>query len=532
MAADAGDQAGWLQGVPRTVVMPLKDGLQMAVTGCECQDASTSPNLLERARMAQIIVASFQTSLSRELEGGWTQQFSRILGAIGTAVFLVDQSLNIAYANQTACELTRSQPLNLIGKPLSRFGGPWLDDIMTRTDKATYGEMDIFEAAGNRYRVNWQVAPLEGDGDSPGWLLLVENKTEYYQRLEAARKAERLAATATMVGALAHEIRNPLTSATGLLQLLGTIRKSDTIKGYIDLIMHEMERVTKLLNEFLLLGRPVEMLPEPIDLTRFLKELQPSLAGETRGSRIRIEFMLQEVNSILGDPEQLTQVLVNLVRNAITAVDGEGLVQVNLSEEPEGVVISVQDDGPGISPQVGDNIFQPFFTTKELGTGLGLTVVQTIVHNHGGRVTADNAPDGGAVFRVVLPVYPPGSQERRVDAILVITDDILRFTAEHALRSVGVRCLSLGGRDEFISLTIRAKPRVFVISENLWGTFTAEVTRNHCSGFALVVLGDSPGLPPNDAVNGFFVCPPSDYVRLIGCVYRAFNLFPSSGPTS
>ena len=135
--------------------------------------------------------------------------------------------------------------------------------------------------------------------------------------------------------------------------------------------MRELDRVNRLLNEFLLLGRPAELDPEPLDLQAFLQELRPLLEGEAVLSGVELQMNLEPVPPVAADPGQLTQVVLNLVRNAVEAAGQRGLVRLILRGAGDNVTFSVHDNGPGLTPEVRERLFQPFFTTKERGTGLG-----------------------------------------------------------------------------------------------------------------------------------------------------------------
>ena len=391
---------------------------------------------------------------------------NNVLGSVGSAVLLVNQYGNIAFANSAAANLLNLQTVDLIGTTAGNAPGPWTPYIVERTERNVSGIMDQIGQSGANKRVDWQVNPLKEQGVVAGWIIIAEDRTDYYRWQNAARKAERFATTAAMVGTLAHELRNPLSAAKGLVELMSRSRQPEKVRGYSDLILKEIDRVTTLLNEFLLLGRPAEIVTEPMDPVEFLTELLPLLKGESRNYGVELRTSFDTVPPVCADQGQLIQVILNLVRNALQAAGENGLVVLTLTSEDNSVRVSIKDNGPGLSPEVKEKLFKPFFTTKKRGTGLGLTVVRGIVHNHGGEIITANNPDGGAEFAVTLPAYTnTQAVHRSIDIMLIIENYLVRFPAEQALREAGFNVMSLSNCRETISLVERILPTIIIVDE-------------------------------------------------------------------
>ena len=234
-----------------------------------------------------------------------------------------------------------------------------------------------------------------------------------------AQTAEKLAAVGTMTAGLSHEIRNPLNAAALQLSVLERrvhrLPKPEqaALLEPLTLVKDEIRRLDHILEDFLQFARPRELVPRPVDVVAVIARVLDLLGGEAERRGIRLERDLDPVPPVAGEEERLRQVLVNLGLNAIDAAPRGGLVRVSCRLEPadpdlpEGepqVAILVDDDGPGIPAGSRERIFEPFYTTKATGSGLGLSIVHAIVTQHGGHVRVEGSPAGGARFAVRLPL--------------------------------------------------------------------------------------------------------------------------------
>jgi signal transduction histidine kinase len=235
--------------------------------------------------------------------------------------------------------------------------------------------------------------------------------TEVYQKLqdnfESMKRAERLFALGQLSAGLAHEVRNPLASiagAAGILRRNIRIEKQDG--ECLDIIAKECRRLNDLLTHFLDFARPRAPKYQAIDAASLFDSVIELAAHAARPQPITL---CKEVDAALtpfeGDPELLTQVLLNLLINAIQAMPEGGAVLLSGRPRNGRVLIQVRDEGCGIGVADRDRIFDPFFTTKQTGTGLGLSVAHQIVERHGGILSAEANPDQGTTFSVLLPVH-------------------------------------------------------------------------------------------------------------------------------
>jgi len=234
---------------------------------------------------------------------------------------------------------------------------------------------------------------------------LSETYAQLQASMEQVRRADRLSALGELSAGLAHEIRNPLGALEGAVQILQrTGLPSETRQEFAEMAGKEVGRLKSLLTNFLDFARPQppqRMLTEPAALLNSIA----GLAAETaKLAHVEISVNTQETAPVAIDSEQIRQVLLNLVLNAVQAMPDGGHITLRSHQEYESVVLEVVDQGPGIAPENIERIFDPFFTTRPTGTGLGLSIAHQIVHGHGGEISVHNNQDRGATFAVTLPL--------------------------------------------------------------------------------------------------------------------------------
>jgi two-component system sensor histidine kinase HydH len=230
-------------------------------------------------------------------------------------------------------------------------------------------------------------------------------------QLAAAEKRDLLA---RLLGRLAHEIRNPLSSLDIHVQLLeedvGSLAPNlrDRVAPRFEIVHGELHRLKSIVNQFLRLAGPSALDLETVEIPQVISHVCELLRPEAATRQIEIRTLATgPLPRIYADPVKLTQALVNLVINAMQAIERDGTIQVAVSAGDECVTLEVRDTGPGIPPERLPSIFDPYFTTKTEGHGLGLWIAQQIITAHGGTLVARNAPERGAILLAHLPCRPP-----------------------------------------------------------------------------------------------------------------------------
>lgn len=314
-------------------------------------------------------------------------RLERLLAALPAGVLELDGSGVVVTANPAAREL--------LGEPLA--GQAWVD-IRARALAVGGGEGQTFTALNGR---TVTLSARRGDG-TPGQVVLLHDVTETHELRRLVERQRGLAAMGEMAAQLAHQIRTPLASA--LLYLshlerrdLGAERRDRTL----DKTRRCLQELERQVNDMLLYARTGRFESEQVDFARLAEDLRRTLEPQLGDCRLRIDGFS---GGIEGGHEALAGALGNLARNAMEA--GAGCIEMDCAIIDDGVTLVVADDGPGIDPAARERIFEPFYTTRPGGTGLGLAVVRTVVEAHGGMVDVATSATGGARFTLTLPRPP------------------------------------------------------------------------------------------------------------------------------
>jgi signal transduction histidine kinase len=266
---------------------------------------------------------------------------------------------------------------------------------------------DLPLKAGGASKVRWNRAEIPDSAGAPLVYAVGIDVTNEQEMLLRTMRAERLAAVGTLAAGLAHEVRNPLNSAS--LQLAVLERRlergetGDKATSITRIIKGEIDRLDRLVREFLAFAKPTPLEPRPVDLPQLLAGTADLIAPEAEAARIAVKVEADaSLPRAAGDPERLRQVLLNLTRNAVEAMQGRGgTLTVRARQRGDLLEIDVEDDGPGFPDELP--VFDAFFTTKDQGTGLGLSLVHRIIADHGGAITVSSRP-GRTCFTFTLPM--------------------------------------------------------------------------------------------------------------------------------
>jgi two-component system sensor histidine kinase PilS (NtrC family) len=270
---------------------------------------------------------------------------------------------------------------------------------------------------GTRRDLLLNISPLaDQDGSKKGEILFFQDTTRMKEMEREVKRMEDLAMLGEMAAGIAHEIRNPLASISGSIQVLNdSLSREDALinERLMDIISREINRLNHMVNDFLQFARPQDSEIERFDLNQLISDtLFIFQNSQSWSSQLKVEKVFSTSLEIASDQRQLKQVLWNIFLNASEVMPKGGVIRVSTDRRDrsdrsgttrKSVRIRIEDNGPGISPKVIKDMFKPFSTTKKGGSGLGLAIVKRVVEGLEGEVAGENLAQGGAVITIVLP---------------------------------------------------------------------------------------------------------------------------------
>lgn len=350
-----------------------------------------------------------KTQQTNKLLMGSQQRFTSLFVHNTEAILVFDLEGNVVDGNPVVEKMCGYSP-----EELKRFGMNLLvlpEDMekrLTYYTKAFRGEpqeygLFITHKNGKRLEMQMKMIPITLGNEVVGVFELLKDMTESRKLEEFIRHSEKLSLVGQLAAGIAHEIRNPLTTIRGFLQLW----ESKMGKQYTEIVLAEIDRINLIVGEFLMLAKPQKSIFKEKDLKNILSSVVMFLEGQANIKNIQIiTHAVHHIPNVKCEENQLKQVFINLLKNAMEAMPNGGKIYVELEVFDENeVCVFIRDEGCGIPQAQLHRIGDPFYSTKEEGTGLGLMVSHKIIENHGGYITLDSEIGKGTAVGVVLPTH-------------------------------------------------------------------------------------------------------------------------------
>ena len=330
-----------------------------------------------------------------------------IIQNVSDAIIVVNEKKGIQIFNRAAEELFSLAMDQIIGRPLESLAKNgdckfWTGSAagMEQVACTIQGKQKFLLVSHNQFKDSHNVMNT---------IYVIRDLTDQKRLEQQLQRKQRLTAMGELAAGVAHEIRNPLNTIGTIVQQLDKDFEpnahSDEYHELAGLVYNEVKRINQTIQDFLRFARPEPIQPFPFEVTELIRETVLHYRPTAKEKNINLITEIEWNGRVVWDKQQMKQVLSNLVLNALQAMKGGGKIKIQLSRKDEHYVeLSIEDNGPGIPPDIREKIFNLYFTTKSTGTGVGLSIVQRIVEEHNGTITVESEPGKGTVFKLILPI--------------------------------------------------------------------------------------------------------------------------------
>lgn len=406
---ETSDEETWVNGKITRIeeVIPLPDGTEKTFDTIKVPLFNT-----DGSRKGLVIIGRDITERKHveKLLAESQQQYKSLFEYNTEIVFMTDLHGTITKVNPQFKAVTGYSPDETLGKNINEIiPAPYktkaiedftgiLEDKQPKTC-----EFDFNHKNGSKLTIQCTALPLIVNGQIAGVIGYGKDVTKLRQAEERLRRTEKLSVVGELSASVAHEIRNPLTSLKGFVQLMQL--EDEKHQFYYQIMQEELDRINHIVGELLLLAKPQDICFTKADVQKILFNVISLLKTEASMHNVQIEFLLKsDVYMIECEPNQLKQLFINIIKNAIEASNEGGKVTVTLLAEDHQLTILVKDTGCGMSEDRLNRIGEPFYSSKEKGTGLGLTVSFKIVQSHNGSIHFNSKKGRGTEAVIKLPV--------------------------------------------------------------------------------------------------------------------------------
>lgn len=398
------------------------------------QAASVPQNLLFVAGQGiPVLMAIFLTSLATMTISARLRRFERelqhrrlgdLLDTPQLGMILLSPDRRVRWFNRNIVEWFHWRSGVLDSRcPLAGPGGPCTDGCHVkdaiRTGKSVTTERSVVDNDGRTRYFRFTVSPVrDNEGQCVEAMELVEEITAEKALQAEALHSAKLSSVGRLAAGLVHEIGNPLTALNNRLRRLENDRDPEFLEASLGVLRTEIGSMQRLVRDTARFSKKRDAVKELIDLSVLLDEAIELVRFDQRAERIVFHRDLDaRPPLVLGVRDQLSQVFVNILLNAMDAMDGKGSMTISVKDRNGSVQTSISDTGRGIDETARERLFQPFFTTKEQGTGIGLTLCRELIRSHNGRIVVNSEPGKGACFMVELPAFQQCRQDTHEESL-------------------------------------------------------------------------------------------------------------------
>ncbi len=370
--------------------------------------------------------------IQKQADYNQLETFNRnIIRSLDSGLLTIDLDGKINFLNRTAEKILNRKEGELRNVSIYDLF-PKINDVIEEVKRKTSDPLSDYQryqapltnVEGKRLYLGFSISPLtDPAGSLIGHTLIFQDITKIKEMEDQMKRVDKMAAVGLLAAGMAHEIRNPLASLSGSIQMLKSeLTLDQSQQQLMEITLRESERLNALITDFLLFAQPPQTHKMPWEMRKIIEEtieLFTHSPSFHEGIRIR-RPSVRDDTQVLIDPDQMKQVFWNLLINAGQAMSDGGEIRIDLDKGNEAfwgailplptsrtgkdwVRISITDSGEGIPPKEKEKIFEPFFTTKERGTGLGLSIVHKIVENHNGVIKVESEIGKGSTFTIFLP---------------------------------------------------------------------------------------------------------------------------------
>jgi len=391
---------------------PVGEGVALEVLAMFVNTGTLLVVAIVAGGLAERFLATRQQLETRQKDLSDLQVFKDLIfQSVGTGLIALDQNHLITAFNRAAETITGLPAEQAIGRPWPAIFGDVLpladiDAAISESPRTSiWREIELGRADGARVPVRVTCSALvSGEGSRLGLIAACEDLSAMREMEARIRRADRLASLGRMAANIAHEIRNPLASLTGAIEVLtSNITTEETRDRLAGIVLRESDRLNQIIRGFLEYARPAPLALDTVDVSHILDDVLLLLEHRATSPSLKITRDFPPSIPWRVDGDQFKQALWNLCLNAAEAMPDGGELSVGAVVQRDRLEVSVTDTGEGIAPADFQHVFEPFFSTKPEGTGLGLALVHRIVRDHGGDISVRSSPGLGTTFTVTLP---------------------------------------------------------------------------------------------------------------------------------